>query len=168
VSDDIDNPVMRALLRWAEEVAAGQHAAALSIAQGAVELARTMDSPSCLAAAEMSLESTRREIAGIKADPCACSFCGALEGGGARLVAGPAIFICNACVVACRERSATYSSADDKEGEPWQTHGAPGNARCAFCARAPEDVVVMFAAAVGAICDRCVETCHGIMFRTSS
>jgi hypothetical protein len=164
--DEIDNPVMRELVRWAQAAAIGQHMEASTIPEGAVQLARSMNSPSSLGAAEISLATTRRQLAGLEPAEAACSFCRAVQSD-TRLVAGPNVVICEGCVRACLDQLEEYARTEDKEAERWQVSAALSQARCSFCGRPPADVVTMLAAESGAACDRCVGICGRALFGES-
>ena len=84
-------------------------------------------------------------------EPGPCTFCGKPPGDVAKLIAGPAVFICDACVVAA-ERTR-------------QPFGRTPNARtrCSFCGKRRSAERSMNASADGQICGDCLDVCRRIL-----
>ncbi|HEX6444632.1 MAG TPA: ClpX C4-type zinc finger protein [Streptosporangiales bacterium] len=97
------------------------------------------------------------------ADDLGCTFCGLGKDDVTRLVAGPAVYICDACV-----ESAGAVGADRQPRRAGTTllevAGEPGALTCSFCGRQPGADGYLVTASVGArICDRCVRLCDEII-----
>lgn len=88
-----------------------------------------------------------------------CSFCGKKQAEVSKLIAGPAVFICNECVGDC--------NAALKHGEP------TGNitiivretaaATCSFCGKKPNEVEGIVGVSTARICNECLKICGDIL-----
>ncbi len=56
-----------------------------------------------------------------------CSFCGKNQSEVRKLIAGPAVYICDECIQLCSEIIEEESEKDTKDSE--QRHGSEGNQR---------------------------------------
>ena len=74
-----------------------------------------------------------------------CSFCGKDQRGVAKLVAGPAVFICDGCLNEFRS-----------EGAPAVL---PADDQCSFCAKPNSSVKQLYAGPTTRICDECLAVC---------
>jgi len=84
-------------------------------------------------------------------DPGPCTFCGKPPSGVAKLIAGPDVFICDACVRAAERAAAPF--------------GRPSHARqrCSFCGKSRTDDRQMHASAEGNVCSECLTVCRRIL-----
>lgn len=89
----------------------------------------------------------------------ACSFCSKKQADVEKLIAGPAVFICNQCVADC--------SAGLTMGEPigsiTMIIREDAEARCSFCGKAPEEVAGMAGVPTAHICNECIKICGDIL-----
>lgn len=120
----------------------------------------------------------RRRPQRLPAPPGPCSFCGRSHEEGARLIAGPGVFICDRCVVHAFRLDAT-GSVDDRAEAPMLLEPSGSGARCSFCGRQARQVRrEVISGVVGArdgkygqqprICDRCLVLCEEILAETAS
>lgn len=88
-----------------------------------------------------------------------CTWCGRPPSEVAQLIAGPRVYICNACIEAA-ERAAGRRAA----GGPFRRLDGPRlSGRCAFCAkRAGRDRAIL-AAPAGRLCTDCLRVCREIL-----
>jgi hypothetical protein len=93
----------------------------------------------------------------------ACTWCSRPPSEVTKLVAGPRVYICDACVAAA-ERAAT---GRETTGLFSVTTRVSVRRRCAFCGRAAGKGRPVLAAAVGHVCGACLQTCRQIMDRSS-
>src|SRR5438067_3181377 len=84
-------------------------------------------------------------------DPGPCTFCHRPPTVVAKLIAGPAVFICDACVRAAERESPPFVRA------------APPRARCSFCGKRKNAERSMTASADGHICSECLRVCREIL-----
>jgi ATP-dependent protease Clp ATPase subunit len=84
-------------------------------------------------------------------DAARCSFCGAVEDAGRRVISGPGVGICHPCA------AAAMRMVDEGTGS---TGLALGTGRCSFCSAPAEHVV---AGADGSVCEACLELCRDIV-----
>jgi ATP-dependent protease Clp ATPase subunit len=113
-------------------------------------------------------------------DEFTCSFCGKRLSEVRKLVSGPRVFICNECVVRCREmigprppRVVDDLAAPDRTTEDLPTQPStdgdgddddvtaerrpPDSTHCSFCGRSTNDVARLIAGPTVYICNECVE-----------
>jgi hypothetical protein len=84
-----------------------------------------------------------------------CTFCGDPPGEVAKLIAGPNVYICDACVTA-----AERTLDEKRRGAGPFTLGKPqAKTRCAFCAKKQALAV----AAEGSVCGDCLRLCREIL-----
>jgi hypothetical protein len=88
-----------------------------------------------------------------------CTWCGRPPSEMAKLVAGPRVYICDACVSAA-ERTAAGLEAS---GPFALTTRSSIRRRCSFCNRMAARDRPLLAAAAGQICSACLDTCRQIM-----
>ena len=94
----------------------------------------------------------------------ACTWCGRPPSEVAKLVAGPRVFICDACVAAAEHAA----SGRDTTGPFSMTMRASvRRRRCAFCSRTAAKDRPVLAAAVGNVCSACLAICRQIMDSSS-
>jgi len=116
-------------------------------------------------------------------DEFSCSFCGKRKGEVRKLVSGPRVFICNECVVLCRDilgpRPPAPPEEDDDSGrrtieempslpasddEDVTTERRPPDDRhCSFCGRDKTAVERLINGPTVFICNECVELCEEIV-----
>ena len=98
----------------------------------------------------------------------ACSFCGTPDGRAKRLVAGPNVWICDACVDVAAGVVAGKASALRR----WATLEAPPARRkakwrskdqCSFCGKKPDQVAGMAEGGSHRICGDCLGLCRQIV-----
>jgi ATP-dependent protease Clp ATPase subunit len=96
-----------------------------------------------------------------------CSFCGRPRQEAFKLIAGPFVRICDACVAICvraieSEKAAASSDvgpyAKDMEKAPTES-----KLRCRFCGKSQRDVKYLIAGPTVHICDTCVVLCVEII-----
>lgn len=85
-----------------------------------------------------------------------CSFCGRPPSEVAKLIAGPEVYVCDACVAASE---AILAGQDERDG----LRLASGRARCSFCARTRAASRPIVAAPDARVCAECLSTCRGIL-----
>ena len=158
-----DDPVLRGLEEWARAADAGRHEEALRIAQATAELGRKSNNPALRAAAELPLSTMQREMTGVAPSTPTCTFCRAQEGGGLRLIAGPAVIICTECAAACRKTLDEDAAGRSSNTSGWRRAAGVDSVRCSFCPRRSSEVAAMLANDAGAICDVCLVTCDAIL-----
>ena len=146
-----DTEIVAALAGWAAALTAGDRATALVAAQQAMALARSGNSPylAVTAACVEHAGGTAAEVA-HQASSCSCSFCGASEDG-ARLIAGPDVFICEGCIRNSGHQQVAQRGAGHPTGEP-----------CSFCNRRPAESAPIVATTEHSICSNCVSLCARI------
>lgn len=80
-----------------------------------------------------------------------CSFCGKSKKDARKLIAGPCVYICDACVVRARlpeaERRVPTRPLDS----------------CSFCGRRRSEVAKLIPGLTVCICDECLDLCDGIL-----
>jgi hypothetical protein len=127
-------------------------------------------------AAEPTRRRRQREIQVLSGPPRPCSFCGRPRDVCAKLIAGPAVFICDRCVLRATRLAAGAAVEDQVEGS--MRLEAPGSqVQCSFCG--PEGRKVRHLVASGLavpagkfgdlprICDQCRDLCLEILAETS-
>jgi ClpX C4-type zinc finger protein len=88
-----------------------------------------------------------------------CSFCGKKQSDIAKLIAGPAVFICNECVDDCsaalakREPTGSITTIINETAE----------AKCFFCGRGAVEVSGIVGCGTARICDQCIKICRDIL-----
>jgi hypothetical protein len=102
----------------------------------------------------------------------ACTFCGRSQRQVRKLIAGPGVYICEACVALA---GGVVSSGAAAGIPPGRIHAAPerhGGGRCRFCAKRRDQVTGMAAMPAGpgdtvagpaAICAECLALCNEIL-----
>ena len=88
-----------------------------------------------------------------------CSFCGKKQAEVSKLIAGPAVFICDECVGDC-------NAALDR-GEPTGKITIIlreiGDATCSFCGKKPKEVEGIVGVSTARICNECLKICGDIL-----
>ena len=88
-----------------------------------------------------------------------CTWCGRPPSEVGRLIAGPSVYICDACI-ANAERAASGRRANGS----FSVMTRPSiRRRCAFCGKTGGKERAMLAAAGGEICAACLQTCRQIL-----
>ena len=85
-----------------------------------------------------------------------CSFCGASPADAAKLIAGPAVQICDFCVGLARQAHATHAPA----ARTGAVLSPVSTGDCSFCGGSPGPLV---AGAAGYICLSCVDFCDEVL-----
>jgi len=88
-----------------------------------------------------------------------CTWCGRPPSEVAKLVAGPSVYICDACIVDA-ERAASRNEAS---GSFSLTTRASIRRRCGFCGRTGGKSRPMLVANAGQVCGPCLQTCRQII-----
>src|SRR6266545_6637536 len=83
-----------------------------------------------------------------------CSFCGRSQREVRKLVAGPAVFICDHCIRQGNEALAATRSEDRAGAPDSDSRGAA--AGCSFCRKSPPKVKLLLGAQGNRICDVCL------------
>jgi ATP-dependent protease Clp ATPase subunit len=87
-----------------------------------------------------------------------CSFCGKRREEVGRLISGPLVFICDACVARCREMI---------DAEPPQPAASPAAvaSTCSFCGKRRDEVSALIASGrpPHKICNECITLCEEII-----
>lgn len=111
-----------------------------------------------------------------------CSFCGRLRTEAAKLVSGPRVFICDACVAECVRAFPDGPPAAGPAAFRLEPHGpvAPegfletlrasagfgdsgSDGACSFCGRAASQTRIIARGYVRCICDGCLGVCVGVL-----
>ena len=109
-----------------------------------------------------------------------CSFCGKRRREVRKLISGPRVFICNECVVLCREiigpqpplaepRQPERTTADlpaqalPDEEDVTAEKKPPDDKHCSFCGKLDTKVAKLIAGPTVYICDECVGLCEDII-----
>jgi hypothetical protein len=93
-----------------------------------------------------------------------CTWCDRPPGEVEKLVAGPNIYICDACVTA----AARVERGQGKAGGPLKLARAGSRDRCTFCHKRPNDTRVVVTGPAANICSDCLRTCREIMEITAA
>jgi ATP-dependent protease Clp ATPase subunit len=109
-----------------------------------------------------------------------CSFCGKRQREVRKLISGPRVFICDACVVSCREIIGPSPPVDTSR-QPERTTGdlpaqtlpededvtaekkPPDDKHCSFCQRHRDEVGRLAAGPTVYICHECIGLCEDIL-----
>ena len=127
-------------------------------------------------AAEPTRRRWRREPQLLSGPVGPCSFCGRPRDVCAKLIAGPAVFICDRCVLRATRLAAGSAVEDQAEGS--MRLEAPGSqVRCSFCGLEGRKVRQLVASGLSVpagkfgglprICDRCRDLCLEILAEAS-
>ena len=92
-------------------------------------------------------------------DSLQCSFCGKFQGQVKRLIAGPAVYICEQCIVTCT----SFLLEEDAGARGEVTAVSEVSSRCDFCGRKRPEVWQLVGVAGCKICSGCVEICNEIL-----
>jgi ATP-dependent protease Clp ATPase subunit len=111
-----------------------------------------------------------------------CSFCGKRRSEVRKLVSGPRVFICNECVVLCRDiigprpaPSVTEPSQPERttadlpaqlmtdDEDVTAEKKPPDESHCSFCAKLKTEVTKLVTGPTVHICNECVELCEDIL-----
>jgi hypothetical protein len=106
-----------------------------------------------------------------------CSFCGRSRREGARLIAGPGVFICDECVA--HASRLTPAAVDDRAEGPMRLEPSGSEARCSFCGKQAVQGMLLVASGLASapggklgqgarICDECLDLCMAILAETAS
>ncbi len=88
-----------------------------------------------------------------------CSFCNKKQFDVAKLIAGPAVFICNECVDDC---SAALAKREPT-GSITMIINEAAEAKCSFCGRGPIEISGIVGGTTARICDECIKICRDIL-----
>jgi len=109
-----------------------------------------------------------------------CSFCGKRRREVRKLISGPRVFICNECVVLCREIIGPPPPVDASKPPERTTADLPAQPlpddedvtaekkppdemHCSFCGKLKTEVARLVTGPTLYICDQCVELCEDII-----
>jgi hypothetical protein len=92
----------------------------------------------------------------IKPD-AVCTWCGKPPSEVAKLIAGPRVYICDACVAAAEKTAA------GRRASGFQHVTKNATTRCSFCRRRAKPPRALLAAAAGNVCTECLHTCREIL-----
>ena len=87
-----------------------------------------------------------------------CTWCGRPPSEVAKLIAGPHVYICGACVTSAE----TAVNGGTTGPFPQRTTGRVSG-RCAFCGKHGSDARSLVAAPAGRVCTDCLRVCRGIL-----
>ena len=90
----------------------------------------------------------------------AFNLCGRPSGQVKKLIAGPNVYICDACVRAAEAIAAGDASAPGPFAQPEKKNLT---ARCAFCGKRASQGRSLVSAAPGHVCSECLRTCREII-----
>ena len=90
-----------------------------------------------------------------------CSFCSRKQADVIKLIAGPAVFICNECVDSCSAALATR----EPTGSITMILSKAAQAECSFCGKVPTQVEGIVGVPTARICDQCIKICREILER---
>ena len=90
-----------------------------------------------------------------------CSFCNKKQAEVVKLIAGPAVFICNDCVDCCSAALTTR----EPTGSITMILSQAAQAECSFCGKAPSQVQGIVGVPTARICDGCIKICREILER---
>ena len=116
----------------------------------------------------LSHQRVHQLVMGDEADRLRCSFCGTDAKVARKLVVGPGVHVCDACV-ALADR--TLAGDPDAEHE-WAAQraavsagraGKAATSSCSFCGKAPDQVAGMAASDGFRICRECLDLCLDII-----
>ena len=102
----------------------------------------------------------------------ACTFCGRSQRMVRKLIAGPGVYICDACVGLAGDVVGSASAAGPPPGPMHAVPEREGGARCRFCAKRRDQVTGVAAMPAGsggtfagppAICVECLSLCNEIL-----
>ena len=102
----------------------------------------------------------------------ACTFCGRLQRTVRKLIAGPGVYICEACVALAGGVVSSGSAAGTPLGRMHAVPEQDGGARCRFCVKRRDQVTGLAAMPAGsddtfagpaAICMECLALCNEIL-----
>jgi hypothetical protein len=90
-----------------------------------------------------------------------CTFCGRTENQVAKLIAGPKVFICDACVMrAGQSLAGNPFAAADELGKP---AGKNEKIRCSFCSKPRTTDRPLLKTPAASICTECLSVCRQIL-----
>ena len=92
----------------------------------------------------------------IKPD-AVCTWCGRPPAEVAKLIAGPRVYICDACVAAAEKTAA------GRRSNGFQHVTKSATARCSFCGRRAKSPRTLLTAEAGSVCTECLRTCREIL-----
>lgn len=91
-----------------------------------------------------------------------CAFCNAHQAEVKKMIAGPGVFICAACVAAAGTVARTGNGDTGNNGAVFRAVTA-GTHKCDFCAKRVPAVPALAAAGRGRICTECLDLCDDIL-----
>ena len=101
-----------------------------------------------------------------------CTFCGRSQYQVRKLIAGPSVYICDACIDLAQGVVSSGRAADTRLGPVHAVADQDGRVRCRFCGKHRDQVTGMAAMPVrtgdeasgpAAICDECLSLCIEII-----
>ena len=87
----------------------------------------------------------------------ACTFCGVMRTDVTHLIAGPGVYICDACVTLARQVN------DQHERTHLDPLPATSDLGCSFCSKAASEVDRLVAGPGVRICDQCLDFCAEVI-----
>ena len=88
-----------------------------------------------------------------------CTWCGRPDADVDKLIAGPRVFICDACVAAAERAAGGQASTNS----PFEPATSRTNSRCSFCGKRAGNDRSMLVARPGNICSDCLRVCKEIL-----
>lgn len=88
-----------------------------------------------------------------------CTWCGRPPSEVGKLIAGPNVFVCDACVESAERTAAGLASA----GPFARMKTRSVAARCAFCGKRARDERALVTAPAGQVCTECLHVCRDIL-----
>lgn len=88
-----------------------------------------------------------------------CSFCGKKQAEAKKLIAGPAVYVCDECVQDCK--NALKSS--EPTGSITMILSKAAQATCSFCGQKPTEVDGIVGVPQAKICNQCIKICEEIL-----
>lgn len=109
---------------------------------------------------EMSEEAVERVVGAVSATEyksvIACNFCNSAT---RRLIAGPGVYICSACI----ETSQDVGAGHRQDPKVVPKERGDDEAKCSFCGKHPNQVQYVVATESTLICDECLDLCAEII-----
>lgn len=90
-----------------------------------------------------------------------CSFCNKKQAEVVKLIAGPAVYICDECVADCSEALAN----DEPRGVITMVLSKTAETGCSFCGQKPIEVERIVGVPTARICNQCTKICGDILAR---
>jgi hypothetical protein len=112
----------------------------------------------------ISRESANRILGGKGTDLLTCSFCRRSQRVVGKLIAGPAVYICDRCVGLAAESARTQRESKDQSAQIVFIPRTSDEHSCSFCGKERAHVDSFVSSQTGeTICNECLELCGEIM-----